>query len=81
MAKIISEIRSGTIHKAHKHTDKVAGTGLGYENYCFECGESLKAQDNKWTIHTCSECKNPLLWIRLLKYSYCPHCGGKFDGN
>ena len=79
MATIVFEKRVGIVHKKHKHTHTgSAGVTLGYENYCFECGERLDEQ-GEWIIHRCSECGKPLVWIALITYRYCPGCGVKFD--
>lgn len=77
MPKIVSERRFGKTHKQHKHTDN-AGLGMGFEKYCFECGELLE-EDGEWNVYTCSECCQPLRWVSVIKYKHCPECGVKFE--
>ena len=77
MARIVCREKSIKGHKKHDHIDK-AGLALGTEKYCFECGELLE-EPGDWVIHKCSECGNPLVWIAVIKYRYCPNCGVKFD--
>lgn len=54
--------------------NKCPGCGkstIGWENFCVNCGESLKIK--------CPKCGNA--WRYYMRYSFCPNCGTKPTGS